>query len=121
MAHGKDEMEEMCRKAGMRPASREEYRGETIFVQEGFSLIPHVQYERFMIKEGEFPHGAFMTMWWTAKGEDKFDVGRPLFFDVNHDQEQPQEFRSKMRINSAVADAKAFINRRSEAKARNYA
>lgn len=102
----KEKMEAMCRKAGMIPEKRINIDGYDVYIADGFSFIPHIAYFKFGVEPGEFPYGAFCTIWFIAKDEN-LSVGLPLIFDANHDLNI--EDRKHARINRAIVDAKAKI------------
>lgn len=89
-----------------------------LYIADGFTANPHEAFWRFGIDKGEFPFGCFVTMWWTAKGEDQFDIGVPLFFEAFHNPELPgQDVKKMARINTAIKEASGFLKRRKKAKA----
>ncbi len=103
----KTDMERMCRDAAMPPVHRETLAdGREIFVADGFSLPPHFMHRHFGITPKDFPYGCYATMWWAAKGEDRLDVGAPLYFDVGHDPKIPRDRKQKARIRAAVKHAR---------------
>lgn len=112
----KSNIERMCRDAGLTPEKREPFEGMDIFVADGFVAQPHVTFRRFGIESGEFPFGCFATLWWTAYGEQKFDVGRPIFFNAFHDPQYDKETKKRARVNTAVNDARDFIRQRNKAR-----
>ena len=105
----KDKMESMCRDAGMVPEARSKISGREIFVADGFSPIPHIAFMKFGVKKDEFKDGAFCTLWFAAKGEDKLDLGLPLIFDKSHDPQIMGSARKHARINAAIRHAKSTI------------
>jgi len=109
----KERLENWVRRVGMKPALKKTFRGGEIFVADGkadnrtkASLL-----KRGAINLGEFPDGFYMTTWFYATGEDVVQCGPLLFFDVNHDKEQgwDDETKRRARINTAVAEARGFI------------
>lgn len=111
MKISKKEAEEMGRKAGLKPVSRQELKGFDLLISDGFSLPPHKSFRRFGVDADDFPSGCYVTMWWLMKGEDHMFVGHALMFDVFHDPEYDRDSKVKMRINSAVSDANNFLKR----------
>lgn len=111
----KHAIERICRSAGMRPETRTQIEGAEIFIADGFSLPPHRAYQRLGIEPTEFPSGMYCTLWWASRGEDKLDIGQPLFFDVFHDKGRTPDGRKIARVNAAVKEAKAFLQRRKKA------
>jgi len=111
----KDKIERMCIDAGLAPTLREDIGGHQLFVADGFSLIPAIQYRRFGIKPGEFPSGCFVTIWWLAKSDERFDVGAPLMFEPNHDPSYDVDSRKQMRVNSAREHAREHLEARAAA------
>jgi hypothetical protein len=111
----KDMMERACRKAGMKPEKRETINGREVFIADGFSAIPDITFKRFGVDKGEFPMGAYVTMWWVAKDE-KLDVGRPILFDAFHDVGLSIDDKKRARINRAMVEASKFLKSRKMAK-----
>lgn len=108
----KADIERMCRRAGMTPAERTTYKGREIFVADGFSSVPQHHYKRFGVDPEDFPKGAYCTLWFVGKGEDKLDVGLPLLFKADHNPGMTSATRRTGRINRALTDARAFIDQR---------
>jgi len=104
----KDPIEAMCRRAGLVPARRETIQGRDVFVADGFALLPHVTFRRFGVDEHDFPTGCHATIWWAARGEDRFDVGAPMFFEPHHDPEYDHKTKRQARINTALKQAAGF-------------
>lgn len=102
---GKSKIERMCRAAGCPPVARKTVRGREIFIADGFSAQPAVTFQKFDVEASDFPFGCFGTFWWTFEGEDKFSLGRPLFFDAFHDPGYSADSKQQMRIRAAVKDA----------------
>ena len=109
----KQAFEEVCRKAAMTPARRTKILGYEVFIADGFSFDPHTKFARFGIEKGEFPLGAYATMWWVAKDEE-LDIGQPLFFDFLHNPEYDLATKKMARVNTAIREAGAFLKRRKE-------
>lgn len=97
----KDQLERSFRKGGTAPVLREPMGDYDLFVSDGFSRPPHLNFQRFGIEPDEFPHGMFVTIWWLGKGEKLF-FGQPLFMEVT-------EFRQGARINAARHTAQKFL------------
>lgn len=108
----KNKIESMCRNAGMLPVKRGNIKGVEIFIADGFSPPPHIAYRRFGIEPTEFPFGMFATLWWISKGDEKLDIGQPLFFDAFHDTGYSKEDKQRARINAAMKEARLFLDRR---------
>jgi hypothetical protein len=104
----KDKIEEMARNAGLKPVSREKLEDYDLYIADGFSLSPHTAHNKFGIQPLDFPNGMYVTMWWTAKGEDGGYMHH-LFLDAHHDPEYSWEDKKIMRINAARDDAKKFL------------
>jgi hypothetical protein len=113
----KDVLERCCLAAGLVPERRERIRDHDVFVADGFAARPDVTFKRFGVTKGEFPFGAYATIWWTAKGEDKIDVGCPLLFEAFHDPQLAWNMKQKARINTALLEAHGFLKRRERAHA----
>lgn len=105
----KDKVENMCREAGMKPVKRSSLGGYDLLIAEGFSLPPHKAFRRFGVEDRDFNSGCYVTMWWLMKGEDNMAYGHPLMFDVFHDPEYDPSSRKQMRVNSALDDARNFL------------
>lgn len=112
---GKSKIESICRRAGMKPVKRDNIEGVEVFIADGFSMMPHTYYRRFGVGSGDFPHGMYVTLWWASKGDEKLDIGQPLFFDVMHNPEYANGSKQRARINSALQTAREFIERRRKA------
>lgn len=110
----KHKIERICRQAGMRPETRANIDGAECFIADGFSMMPHNAYRRFGVESTDFPNGMYVTLWWLSRGEDKLDIGQPLFFDVFHDGNL--EGKKRARINTALKEAKTFLERRKKAR-----
>lgn len=106
---GKTKIESMCRAAGVLPVDRAQIAGREVFIADGFSLVPEVTFQKFDVEKADFPHGAFATFWWTFENDNKMSSGRPLFFDAFHDRGHSVESKQKMRIASAMKDAKEML------------
>ena len=109
----KQAFEDACRKAGMVPVRRTKILGAEVFIADGFSFNPHEKFARFGIEKGDFPLGAYATMWWVSK-DDELDIGQSLFFDFMHDPEYGLSSKKTARINSAIQEAAGFLKRRKE-------
>lgn len=109
---GKHKIERICRAAGMKPVTREKIDGVEIFIADGFSLMPHRHYRRFGVEPHEFPQGMYVTLWWASKGDEKLDIGQPLFFDVMRNPEYANGSKQRARINAALKTAREFLTLR---------
>lgn len=112
---GKDKIEAICRSAGMVPVSRDRIMNAEVFVADGFSMPPHRAFKRFGIEPDDFKNGMYCTLWWVSRGEDKLDIGRPVFFDGLHNPEYSLADRKRARINAAKDDAKDYLKQRRQA------
>jgi hypothetical protein len=115
----KKAVERMTAAAGAKPMKREKFGGYEIFISDGFSLLPASQYARFGVEFGEFPNGAYVTMWWIAKNEDRFEMGAPMFFKPDHDHEKfmgNKDLMQQSRVNAAFAFAKEIVNWRKKVR-----
>lgn len=117
----KDDVEEMCLKSGVHAAYRDTFRGYDIFVSDGFSAFPARDFRRFGVEPGEFPWGAFCTIWWVASGEEHFDAGMPMLFDAFHNPEFDIVTKRRARINTALQEARSFIIKRANIRANGLA
>lgn len=105
-------IERICRQAGMKPVRRGNINGAEVFIADGFSAPPHQHYRRFGIGPEQFPGGMYVTLWWLSRGEDKLDIGQPLFFELLHDRQFSGGSKQLARINAAMKEAKTFLERR---------
>ena len=105
----RDQIEEMCRAAGLTPEAKRTIRGKEVCIADGFSRTPAVTFKRLGVSPGEFPHGAYVTMWWLSKQEGALLFGEPLFFDALHDLDIELSSRKRARINSAILRAQSVI------------
>lgn len=112
MKLSKDKIEQMCRAAGMKPVERSKFRGYELFIADGFSTPPHWKFRHFGVGPHMYPLGAYMTLWWISKGEDKLDAGAMIHCDALHDAGQSKEYKQKLRINTAIKEATKFLERR---------
>lgn len=108
----KSKVEEMCRRAGLKPERRVNVRGTEVFVCDGFSAQPHITFKRFGVDPGEFSFGAYCTIWWIEGREGEFSVGMPMIFDAFHDGNYDTATKKIARVNSAIKDATRFIENR---------
>lgn len=111
----KEVIERCCRNAGLSPEKRSVIDGYDLFVADGF--VPadkcHPYFWRFGITETDFPMGMWATIYWLAQGEDKVEMGQPLFFEAFHNPELGDAAtRKKARLNTAAKEAKGFLQRR---------
>jgi hypothetical protein len=113
---GKNKIETMCRNAGMRPVKRDNINGAEVFIADGFSPPPHLNFRRFGVEATDFPLGMYATLWWVSKGDEKLDTGQPLFFDSMHDPQIGRGSKQLARINSALKEAKSFLQKRRKAR-----
>lgn len=116
MILNKSSVEDMCDRAGIKPSYRGGVHGVDVFICEGFSMTPDVTFRRFGVGRGEFPWGCYCTIWWVARGEERFDVGMPMFFDAFHNPELDLEGKKIARRNRALDDVTRFITQRKKAK-----
>lgn len=115
----KDTLERMCRKAGLVPEAKRTMGDRDLFIADGFCMTPEIQFARMGCKPGEFPCGAYVTMWWTGKGEDRIEMAEPIFFDAFHDPGYDLPTKKQARINTAIGRAKEVMNARQAANGRN--
>ena len=115
---GASAIERCCRLAGMIPEKRMVMGDSEIFIADGFCESANVYrwFSRMGVTEddakGQFKDGCYATIWWLAKGEDKFFYGRPMFFTKTHNPELPgHEMKKKARVNAAIQDAAGFLKR----------
>lgn len=93
----------------MKPVARGNAGGSEIFIADGFSLPPHRRFRRFGVDATDFPRGMYATLWWASKGDEKLDVGQPMFFDAMHNRELAMSDRQSARINAAMIAAGRFL------------
>ena len=84
-------------KMGMRPELKVQTPGGEILIAEGFEPLPTQEYPK--------PH--YKVAW--AVLRSKFDLGRILYFDADHNAEYDAGSRKKTRIKAAITDATGFI------------
>lgn len=110
----KHKIEDIARRSGMVPVSRTNIDGAEVFIADGFSSpdLIDVRFKRFGITKEDFPGGCFATLWWISRQEDKLDIGQPLFFELFHDRTMSSEGKKNARINTAVNEAKQFLDMR---------
>ena len=104
----KQKMEEMCRNAGMHPASRDKVRGREIFIADGEISDPEL-FRKFGLGAGSTEK--YATIWFASRGLDDLDIGRALFFD-----EKDNTGGKRGRVNAALKDAKESIEARDHAR-----
>lgn len=109
-------VERMLALAGMRPEKKMMLGDRELYVADGFASPAYVKFGRFGAERGEFPFGAYCTIWFLAKGEDYFELGIPMLFDAFHDPSIPNTSRQRARINKAIENAKQFTDRRRKAR-----
>jgi hypothetical protein len=105
----KDSLARMCAGAGMQPEIRTHYRHFDVFIADGFTAHPEVTLRRFGVGPGDFPFGAFVTMWSVAKGEDHIEVASILTEDAfkGHGEQAKRD-----RLKAALYKAGEFIAKR---------
>lgn len=107
----KDKLEEIFRKGGAKPVTREKIGDYDLYIGDGFSMSPHTIYRRFGVDAEDFPRGMYVTWWWLGKDEN-LDTGQPLFFDMNHDPDYSWESKKQARVNAAKKTAREFLKLR---------
>lgn len=107
----KHKIESICRLAGMVPAARANINGAEVFIADGFSAPPHINFQRFGIEPTDHSFGMYATLWWVSNGDESLDVGQPIFFDAFHDSRYSTEDRKRMRISAARKAAEEFLVR----------
>lgn len=116
----KDVIERCCRAAGLVPEKRTVVDQRDLFIADGFVPADKTAdyFWRFGITPKDFPMGMWATIWWLAEGEDKVDMGQPLFFEAFHNPELGGAATRKMaRINTAVRECKGFVEQRKKVRA----
>jgi hypothetical protein len=108
----KHKIEDICRRGGMVPVWRDTVDGAQIFIADGWSSPPHHVHRRFGVEADEFPFGCYVTLWWVSRGEDKLDIGQPLFFDALKVDSRNQ----KARISRAIKEASLFMRCRKKVR-----
>lgn len=100
----KNEVENVFRKTGRKPVSREKMGNYDLYFADGFSQPPHQSYvSAGGVQSGDFPAGMFVTTWWFGRGE-KLLIGRDLFFNIS-------EFSQDSRLAAAREDALSVYKR----------
>ena len=95
----------------MVPEKRVSVMGTDVYIADGFSANPHINFQKFGVEPGEFPGGAYATMWCTFNDE-KLDGGRPLLFELFHNPEYDHKTKKMARVNTAIKEATAFLSQR---------
>ena len=111
----REDLEKMMSKAQMRPEIRENYKGYTIFIGDGFSETPWVHYMKFGVDKEDFDDGAYCTMWLIGEGEN-IRFGSGMLFDKNHDLWMTDEGKKAARIRAAVQNAVQHVDMLEKAK-----
>lgn len=105
-------VERMLADAGMRPEKKMTLGDRELYIADGFAAPAFPKLARFGVTRGEYPFGAYCTIWFLAKGEDFFEVGRPMLFDAFHDPNIPHSSKQDARINTAIKNATDISQRR---------
>ena len=111
----REDLEKMMTRAQMRPEIRENYKGYTIFVGDGFSDKPWVHYMKFGVDKEDFDNGAYCTMWLIGEGE-KIRFGSGLLFDRDHDPFLTDDGRKQARVRTAMLNAVKHVDMLEKAK-----
>ena len=111
----REDMERMLAAAQMKPELKENYRGYTLFIGDGFSEAPHVHYKKFGVEKEDFDDGAYCTMWLIGEG-DNIRFGSGMLFDKHHDIWLTDEGRKDARLRTAVQDAVRHVDMLEKAK-----
>lgn len=115
----KEVIERCCRAAGLTPEKRSVVEGYDLFVADGFvpANLCQPYFWRFGITTTDFPMGMFATIYWLAQGEDKVEMGQPLFFEAFHNPELGDAAtRKTARLNTAAKEAAGFLKRRKKVR-----
>lgn len=110
----KDKLATVLSRGGVNPVARHKVGQEEVFVADGFVPPPHHHLERFGVKPDEFPHGCYMTVWWT---EHKKGWGGMSFFEPDHDPLLMDSYKQQARINSTLKIASYEIRQRNRVAA----
>ena len=105
----KDSLAIALQRGGVKPAHRIKIGNNEILIADGFVDPPHHHLGRFGVSQDEYPHGVFMTIWWTD--HTKGGRGGALFFEPDHDPLMMQSFKGQARINAAIRAAQSDIER----------
>ena len=111
----REDLEKLMTKAQMRPELRENYKGYTIFIGDGFSEKPWVHYMKFGVSKEDFDNGAFCTMWLIGEGEN-IRFGSGLLFDRDHDMWLTEEGKKDARVRTAIQNAVQHVDMLEKAK-----
>ena len=114
----REDMERLMAKAQLRPELRENYRGYTLYIGDGFSEKPEFHFKKFGVDKEDFDHGAYCTMWLIGEGEN-IRLGSGMLFDKHHDVWLTDEARKQARIRSAIQDAVRHVDMLEKAKKEN--
>ena len=107
----KDKLALILDQGPVKPADRRTIGRNQVFVADGFVPPPHHYLERFGVREGQYPNGVYMTIWWT---DQKPQRGGAAFFEPDHDPLLMLSYKKKARINS-VLKAAAYDLRKMDA------
>ena len=115
----KDRIEEMTRRSGLSPETREAMPGGLLlFMADGFVNPPYAAFQRFGLDAEEFPHGAYVTFWWLMRDEERLVVAAPLFFQFDHDvATMALADRKRARLNKAREEARKVLRPHGEGAA----
>lgn len=102
----------MIANAGMKPEKKETIGDYEVYIADGYSARPHITYQRFGVEDGEFPWGAYCTIWFIARDENFFEVGAPAIYEAFHDPQYDHPTKKQARINTAMREASGFIKDR---------
>lgn len=85
----------------MRPERRAHIGGKDVFIADGFSTPPHINFHLFGLGPDEFPFGCFLTVWFSAGEKSEIEQGAHLAFDAIQADSRDQPAR----LRAAIADA----------------
>lgn len=103
----KEKIERVFSGQGITPVYRTKVAGEEVFIADGFVSAPIPDYyKRFDITAEEYPHGCFVTLWFSPflKG-----IGNYATFDPDHDPLIDVSYKQKARINAVKKRAEYEI------------
>lgn len=126
----KKTMETACRKAGLKPIMRGNYRNEEIFIADGFASKPGITFQKFggggekepyKVDEKEYLMGTYCTFWFLADENDVVTMGHPVFFDPFHDTNLDISSKQQARVNKTMKIAEEHIELRNDIRAKHSA
>ena len=114
----KSKIEDVCRRAGLKPVYAGTVGDYGLGIATGISLAPHNTIRSLGVGPEEYPGGCHVAFWALFKDE-RFFTGNALIFELFHDPSYDGAAKSQMRINSARHAAEEFVKQLAEVKQKN--